>query len=269
MFWYALGAFGVLAGMTTVLFGFGGGFVAVPLLYGLIRASQPPGTPLVEAAMQVAVATSTAAMIFGAGLATWRRARVGALPWAMVRPLLGYVALGAVAGAALATVVSGAWVRWAFIAYLSMTLVDAVFRPGFLGEPVGTLRPLGRAHSAVAGTSIGAIAAFLGVGGSVMSVPLMRRRGASMATATALANPLSLPMAVAGTLVYSALAWGHDSLGRGFAGYVDLPALALLVAGAWCGIALAGPLVGRISDTVHARSYLVLLGVVLVVMVLA
>lgn len=91
-----------------------------------------------------------------------------------------------------------------------------------------------------------------------MSVPMMRRRGASMAEASALANPVSLPMAVAGTLVYVFLAWRGQSLGNGFVGYINLPALAVLVAGSWCGIYLGAPLLSNIPDGAHARLYLAL-----------
>lgn len=269
MFWFLLCAFGVVAGVTTVLFGFGGGFVAVPLLFTLISVSHAPGSAIGEAAMHIAVATSTAAMIFGAGLSTLRHARARTLQWPVVRPLLGYVALGAVLGAWAATQVQGAWIRWLFIGYLGLTILDAVLRPGFTVSTGDGMRPLGRRASAVIGVGMGAVAAFLGVGGSVMSVPLMRRRGASMAVATASANPLSLPMAIAGTAAYAVLAWRTEALGPWFAGYIDVRALAVLVLGSWCGIRLAAPWIGRMPDALHVKCYLALLGVVLVVMVVA
>ncbi len=116
------------------------------------------------------------------------------------------------------------------------------------------------------GVPIGAVAALLGVGGSVMTVPLMRRRGASMLTATAMANPLSLPMALVATLTYALLPQAQLALGAGYLGLVNLYAGAALVAGAWLGMVLAAPLVGRINDTLHARAYLILLGGVLLTM---
>ncbi|EJD1474021.1 sulfite exporter TauE/SafE family protein, partial [Escherichia coli] len=54
---------GFTTGITTVLFGFGGGFVVVPFVYQLmLRQSELAGN-----AMHIAVATSTAVMIFNAG----------------------------------------------------------------------------------------------------------------------------------------------------------------------------------------------------------
>lgn len=127
---------------------------------------------------------------------------------------------------------------------------------------------MGRGVTAMTGTLIGAVAALLGVGGSVMTVPLMRRRGASMTAATAMANPLSLPMAVSGTATYVLLSASDTTLGAWYAGYVDLRALLALAVGSWVGIRLASLWIGRIPDRIHTWVYLLLLTVVLVVMVI-
>ena len=66
---------GFTTGITTVLFGFGGGFVVVPFVYQLMLR-QPE---LTENAMHVAVATSTAVMIFNAGWISYRNWRAGKL----------------------------------------------------------------------------------------------------------------------------------------------------------------------------------------------
>ena len=52
-FWLA--ACGTLAGVTTVLFGFGGGFVVVPLLYQALTHLRGPEATAASHAMQIAV----------------------------------------------------------------------------------------------------------------------------------------------------------------------------------------------------------------------
>ncbi|BEP41887.1 sulfite exporter TauE/SafE family protein [Variovorax sp. V15] len=256
-FWLA--ACGTLAGVTTVLFGFGGGFVVVPLLYHLLTHMRGPETPAAPHAMQIAVATSTCVMIFGSAMATAKHQRAGSLDWAVIKPLVFAIAAGSVLGAATAAAVEGGWLRWAFIAYVSLTVLDCWLRPGFLLQPAREARPA-RARNALTGIVIGWIAALLGVGGSVMTVPLLRRRGVSMTGATAMANPLTLPVALAGTATYAALSWGGmASLGAGYVGYVDLRAFLALVAGSYAGIRMASPFIGRIPDQVHARVYVGLL----------
>ncbi|AKQ57188.1 sulfite exporter TauE/SafE family protein [Bordetella hinzii] len=264
-FYLILAFFGVLAGVTTLLFGFGGGFVVVPLLYQGLLATHAPGSAEAASAMHIAIATSTCVMMASAGLATRRRAHL--LQWSWIWPLGGYIALGAVLGASLAVLASGAVLRWAFLAYLGITIADCLLRKGFLdGAPA---RPLGAAATAGAGLGIGAIATFLGVGGSVMTVPLMRRRGLDMAAASAMANPLSLPVAVVGTLTYILLAWREGGpAGPWHAGYVDLRAFIVLTLSAYAGIRLSAPLAGRIPDRLHARIYIGLLVLVFVVMTL-
>lgn len=294
-----LALFGCLAGVTTVLFGFGGGFVVVPLLYKLLTLTHPPGSPAATAAMQIAVATSTCVMIFGAAMATRRHQRAGNIEWPRVRPLLAPIAIGAAGGAAAATLVNGDSLRWAFAAYLALTILDCVFRPGFLARPAGVAGAAGVAVAAgsagarsstrvgavadgstktpgrscigpdtAIGLIIGVIAAFLGVGGSVMTVPLLRRRGVDMTRATAMANPLSLPVALAGAAAYVVLAWQAPALGAWHIGYVDLRALLILIAGSWLGIRLTAPFIGKVPDRVHARVYIGLLALVLAAMLL-
>nr|WP_255698635.1 sulfite exporter TauE/SafE family protein [Halomonas desiderata] len=258
---------GGVAGVTTVLFGFGGGFVVVPLMYTLLISVHESDSAAGLAAMHIAVATSTALMIFAASLSTWRHHRRRTVQWHLVRPLVGYIAIGAVLGAAAAVSLNGDWVRWVFIGYLGLTIADAILRPGFLHQASGDVRPMGRLLTAMTGTFIGTIAALLGVGGSVMTVPLMRRRGANMTAATAMASPLSLPMAVSGTVTYVLLSASNTALGAWYAGYVDLRALLTLAVGSWLGIRLASLWIGRIPDRIHAGGYLVLLMVVLAVMV--
>jgi uncharacterized membrane protein YfcA len=71
---------------------------------------------------------------------------------------------------------------------------------------------------------------------------------------------LSLPVAVAGTLTYMAMAgFTEFDLGAWFVGYVDVLAFALLTVGSLVGIRLATPWIGRIPDRVHARVYIGLL----------
>src|SRR5471032_1879367 len=100
MFFYLiLALFGGLAGVTTVLFGFGGGFVVVPLLYTALIAAHGAQSPTGLVAMQIAVATSTCVMIFGAALATRRHHLAGTLDWQQIRPLLAPIAVGSLLGA--------------------------------------------------------------------------------------------------------------------------------------------------------------------------
>jgi uncharacterized membrane protein YfcA len=85
-----------------------------------------------------------------------------------------------------------------------------------------------------------------------------------MSQATSMANPLSLPVALAGTLTYMAMAgFTEFDLGAWFIGYVDLLAFAVLTMGSMMGIRLATPWIGRIPDELHAWVYIGLLIIVM------
>jgi uncharacterized membrane protein YfcA len=255
--------FGCLTGVTTVLFGFGGGFVIVPVVFAVVAAATGAD------AMHTAVATSTAVMIVNACSATIAQARSGRLRKDHLHPLIAFIALGAVLGAAAANWVSDTALHVLFIGYLAITIVDSVARSGFLdhAQRRAGVKPLGKVASTVGGVGIGAVASFLGVGGSVMTVPLLRRRGLPMADAAAMANPLSIPVAVAGTAVY-ALATPTATY-PGQLGHVNVVVAAALLCGSLPTIALTKRVVGKIPDRIHAIAYLVLLVVVLIAMVAA
>jgi uncharacterized membrane protein YfcA len=68
---------GILSGVTTWLFGFGGGFVTVPLLYFLVTGAWGAQSVVGQQAMHIAVATSALVMLCSALLASWRHARTG------------------------------------------------------------------------------------------------------------------------------------------------------------------------------------------------
>ena len=155
MFYLLLAFFGCMTGVTAVLFGFGGGFVVVPLLYSMLMASHGADSPIGQAAMHIAVATSTCVMIVNALVATAKHWRAGNLIGHYLWPLAGFIGLGAIVGAVAAMWVSGAVIRYAFIAYLVVTIVDCLFRRGFLSHAENRMpRRLERAEVSAGGVGI-------------------------------------------------------------------------------------------------------------------
>lgn len=132
---------GILSGITTWLFGFGGGFVTVPLLYLLATNGWGAQSAVGQQAMQIAVATSALVMLCSALLATWRHARTGILRWRRLWAMLTGIAVGGTAGAMLALQVNGEWIRWLFVIYLLATIIDCYFRAGFMTPPSSRVVP--------------------------------------------------------------------------------------------------------------------------------
>jgi uncharacterized membrane protein YfcA len=265
-----LAGVGLLLGILTILFGFGGGFVVVPLVYHFFPAYGLLSAADVGYAMQIGVATSTAVMIVGTLYATLRHHLAGRIDWPSVFPMAAYIAVGSALGAYAAALMPGSGLRIVFIVYIVGVIADCVLRKGFMDEASGhEFHRLGRIAEAGAGVVIGAIASLLGVGGSVMTVPLMRRHGARMEGATALANPLSFPVAVVGSITYVLAARHHNiDLGPGYLGFVHLPAFVLLSVFSVAGVEFAQRVLPKMPDKVHAYTYVGLLILVVVTMLL-
>ncbi len=237
---------GVVSGITTVLFGFGGGFVTVPVIVWADAAAGPD-------AMRIAVATSAVVVFASSAIATvsTRRDILSGLRGGGALLLL--LGVGGALGGVAARCAPAAVGQWGFVIYLGGTLVDAVRRPGFL-RPVGECTEPRRIPAAY-GIPIGTVAAFLGVGGSVLTVPLMRRAGHSMESATALANPMTL--AITAFAVVPMIA------------SVDVTAAAALLLGATPVVVIVRRCRLTMPDRVHAVTYLGLIATVTVAMTLA
>ncbi|MEQ4923176.1 sulfite exporter TauE/SafE family protein [Proteus hauseri] len=261
-------SFGLISGITTWLFGFGGGFVTVPLLYTLILTLWGIDSLPGEHAMQIAVATSALIMLFSATITTLKHHKAGRIAWRAITTLFIGIALGGILGAYLALIVEGEWIRWIFIGYLFITILDCYFRPGFIA-PTDAVKKVRNTKETITGTLIGVVAAFLGVGGSVMTVPLLRRRGTSMAQSAAMANTLTLPLALTATLTYLSLSFTTPLNNEaGFVGYIWLKAALILICSTWIGLKISERFLSRIPDKWHARVYPLLLILVLGVMLL-
>jgi uncharacterized protein len=254
---------GAVSGVTTVLFGFGGGFVTVPAVLWANAA-------LGSTAPTVAVATSSVVMVVSAAVATAATRREVLVRLRSAGTLLVLLATGGAVGALLARQAPGALISWLFILYLAVTIGDVLVRKGFVRPRRPEPDRAGRfAIPTWLGLPIGALAAFLGVGGSMMTVPLLRRSGLGMHTVAALANPLTLAISVPASIVFLLGNPVAGSSGATLLGAVDLRAAALLLAGGIPVVVLLRRRPPRIDDRVHAVGYVGLLLVVLVTMLVA
>ena len=187
MFYLLLFLCGCLTGVSAVLFGFGGGFVVVPLLITCCNSVAPPTTRCPGGHAGRGGHPSTCVMI-NAALATYRHRRAGSLLRAYVWPL----ARTSVSARCSAR----RWSAWPAATHPPGLRrlprhhhLVCLLRRASSSQPRSQARPLGVGETRLGGTLIGAIATFLGVGGSVMIVPLLRRCGLSMTQATSIANP--------------------------------------------------------------------------------
>lgn len=157
-------AVGVLVGIVSGLTGIGGGVLMVPFLYLLYaRLAVPPSEATVLAhATSLAVIVPTAL----SGLRAYRG--VGLVRWRQAAALAAAAAATAVVSARVAVHVPSQALRAGFGIFLLIVAAD-LLRPK--GPPAGA--PLeGRSalvYAALLGLPVGALSAFLGVGGGIIA----------------------------------------------------------------------------------------------------
>lgn len=246
---------GVLVGLSTVLFGFGGGFVTVPIIT-LVHADLGSDTA------RVAAATSALVMLVNAVVSTISTKRETLAHLKGEWWLFILLAAGGAFGAFCAKFAPETLLKWGFVIYIAVTAIDLLARPGFFrrgGSKVldDDLGDGGRGIAALFGFPIGGLASFLGVGGSVMTVPMMRRSGATMTVATTLANPLTLVIMLPAVLV--TITTHASTEAPGMVGSVDLRSALALLIGAIPLIVILRRRVPKIPEIIHAWGYVILL----------
>lgn len=216
----ALLAVGGAAGIAAGMFGIGGGLIMIPALVWLLPALGAPP----EQVMHLAVGTSLATIAVGSLTATRAHHLRGAVRWDLWRTLAPPLALGALGGALLGRALPGGMLAAAFAA---LTVVLSIW---FVRGAPPPARPPGDLLLRALCLPIGMLAALVGVGGGLLSVPLLLARGVPLPIAVGTTSALTLPVSIAGGLGY---ALGAPATLEGATGFVLWPAAIALALGAF------------------------------------
>jgi uncharacterized protein len=196
---------GLMAGFLAGLLGIGGGFVVVPALLLLLPAFGIPPALLPK----VAVATSLAAMIPTAAAAVYAQYKRAAIDYSWLKRIIPGACVGSVAGALLASSVSGTWVAIIFASYAGYFAVKMMAnRPRASGEPGPLAAAIASCPTLVIGTLIGGFSAIAGVGGASLTVPYLLSKNTEMKRAVASSSAVGLGIALVGAFSF-ALASPH------------------------------------------------------------
>lgn len=208
---------GILAG----LLGVGGGIVIVPALYLALSAAE-----LGEGvAMQVAVATSLATIVFTAASSSRAHYKKGAVDVALLRRWAPSVVLGVVLGSLLGAVVDGRAMVAVFAIVASLVALNMLLGRG---NPSPEPRRAPPAAWAVTGVFAGGISALMGIGGGTVCVPVLSYLGYDIRRAVGTSAALGLIIGLPATLVYIATGLGAEELPPFSLGYVNLLAVAVI-----------------------------------------
>jgi uncharacterized membrane protein YfcA len=224
---------GVLAGVLAGLLGVGGGLVLVAALAWLLPLQGVP----TELAMQAALATSLASIVFTALSSARSHARRGSVLWPTVFTLVPGLLIGGWFGSLVAVHLSGVVLRWFVASYCFLAGAQLLLgqsraqapESDAIGPDIVPREPL----IAASGLLIGALSAVVGIGGGSMTVPLLIWRGVRPVRAVGTSSACGVAIGLASAAGY-ALHGPSGGLPQGSVGFVDVPAAV--------GIALASVL---------------------------
>ena len=216
-------ALGLAVGFVAGLLGVGGGLIIVPVLIALFQAFAIASG--IEP--QLALGTSLASILFTSISSMRAHHRHGAVEWALVRRIAPGIVAGTLVGAVLATQMSAQILKTGFTIFLfyAATQMWLDFKP----RPHRSLP--GIAGTTFAGSVIGVVSSWVGIGGGTLSVPFMLWHNVSLHRAIATSSAIGLPIAIAGATGYVLGGWGTAHLPEYSLGFVYLPALAGIVVG--------------------------------------
>jgi len=216
-------ALGLAAGFLAGLFGIGGGMLMVPFLtFILSHRGVEPGM-----AVKMAIATSMSTIVFTSLSSVRAHHRRGAVRWDIVRGMApGIFVGGLLAGAGAFALLKGqalALVFGLFVAFSATQMLRG-------RKPAASRQMPGWPGQTAAGTGIGFVSGLVGAGGGFLSVPFMTWCNVPIHHAVATSAALGLPIALASTAGYVVGGWSLPPALPGAAGYLFLPALAVIAA---------------------------------------
>lgn len=234
--WYLV--IGCVAGFCGGLLGIGGGLIVVPLL-AMLFAAQPIAEPLV---MPLALGTSLASIVFTSLSGIRAHHLRGAVDWQIVRDFAPGLVLGAALGGALSVHVSSSVLKLFFLAFAVIAATQMLMpREGRATRTLPRKTSLFAAGSAIAGFS-----SLVGCGGSSIAVPYMTHCSVPMRKAIGSAAAFSLPVAVAGAVVYMIAGFNKAGLPPMSMGFVHVPALIAITVGTTLAVPLGAALSHRL-----------------------
>lgn len=253
---------GIVTGLLSTLFGFGGGFVVVPLLYHLL----PLEGVAPSLAMHIAIGTSLMFVLFNMTYAALLHYQRGNILSGILYKMLPYVIVGAILGSFLSTNVPGLLLRYIFILFLLYVLAQSI-KNEYLISPSSPKQP-GLFIFAVVSTLTGLIAALLGIGGSVITIPFLRHYKIPMINAAALGTVLAIPSSLIGSLTLMIMGMHAAGLPRFSTGFIHWPAFLCIFIGSFFSAHLGIRLASNIPDKVYGKIYVLLLAIVILAMVI-
>jgi uncharacterized membrane protein YfcA len=247
---------GIIAGITSGLFGVGGGFVVVPALLAVF----PFLTDQTEDLMMVAVGTSLATIVISSARSVHAHSKRGAVDFQLLKDWAIWVILGVGVGVAIAAVTDSKRLILVFAIGVLVYSIYFLF-PGIFDRFKGKLSmPTGPGKAALA-SGLGGFSALLGIGGGTVMVLTMVLCNRPIHQAVAAASGVGFLIGVPGMLGFMIMGLGEENLPIGSIGYINLPALLAIAVFA----VFTAPIGARLAHSLDGARLKQIFGIYLVI----
>ncbi|WDP91738.1 MAG: sulfite exporter TauE/SafE family protein [Desulfobacter sp.] len=213
---------GAVAGVLAGLLGIGGGLVIVPMLT-FVFTSQGVAH---EVILHMALGTSLASILFTSLSSMRSHHKHGAVVWPVVFRITPGILVGTFCGTWIAAMLSTNFLKGffgIFLYYVATQMLMGI-------KPKPTREIPGAPGIFAAGNIIGVFSSLVGIGGGTLSVPFLVWCNTKIHKAIGTSSAIGFPIAVAGTLGYVVNGMGVDGLPAMSIGFINLKALAGIVA---------------------------------------
>ncbi len=221
-----LGA-GLFAGFVAGMFGIGGGFVVVPALAAVLTLLGQGSSQ--SSIMHVAIGTSLATILFTSLRSVQAHAKRGAVDWKILKGWLPSVIAGVIVGVILTSMMDGKALKIVFGVGVLLMGLHFLFPVLAKKTAAEEQMPTGVARAGL-GSALGAFCSLLGIGGGTPAVLIMTLNGVNIHRAIATAAGFGTLIAIPGAIGNILIGLGQKGLPIGSVGYVNLIALAAIVA---------------------------------------
>jgi uncharacterized membrane protein YfcA len=214
---------GLFVGFFAGLLGIGGGLILVTLMVYLFTLQGFPADRL----LHLALGTSITSIVFTSISSLRAHHKHGAVRWDILRTAVPGLVVGTLLGTVVADLLKSKYLAIFFVIFVYYSAVQMFANV----KPKPTRQLPGKAGMTVVAVIVGIVSSLVGVGGGVMTIPLMSLCNVPMRQAIGTSAALGLPIAIAGAVGFIATGLGKDHLPALSLGYVYLPALVGIVIG--------------------------------------
>lgn len=220
LFLILLSGAGVVAGLTSGLFGVGGGFIVVPALLAVFPFFDASPDNL----MMVAIGTSLATIVISSARSVHAHSKRDAVDFGLLKEWSVWVVIGVCAGLWVASMVDS---RQLILVFAIGVLVYSVYFlfPRLFDRFRGRWSMPTGAGRALLASGLGGFSALLGIGGGTVMVLTMSICNRPIHQAVATASGIGFLIGVPGMIGFLIMGLQADNLPFGSLGYINLPAL--------------------------------------------